>query len=117
MRRQEALVIGLCAGIVVCAGLYLARPPTPVYYPVEHALRWEATAGIPMRWYGRSVLAIGGGLATLLVTRLLLPRFARKWDTKPPAWLPTVLTVITLSALVFALGHTVVYEYRDWMTR
>lgn len=117
MRRQEALVIGLCAAIVVSAALYLVRPTAPIYYPVEHALRWEETPGIAMRWYGRSMVAIGGGLVTLLVARLLLPRVAARWATDPPRWLTKVLTVITLTALIFALGHTVVHEYRDWMTR
>ena len=117
MRRQEALVIGLSASVVEAAALYLARPPAPVDYPLQHTLRWAVTPGIAMHWYGRSLMAIGGGVATLLVARLLLPRFAQKWDTEPPPWLPRALAVITLATLVFALGHTVVHEYRDWMTR
>ena len=66
---------------------------------------------------GRSLMSICGVSATLLGARLLLPLVAQKGDTEPPPWLPRALAVITLATLVFALGHTVVHEYRDWMTR
>ncbi|MBI3203703.1 MAG: hypothetical protein HYZ29_19345 [Myxococcales bacterium] len=117
MRRQDAVVVTLCAGVVVTCALYVVTPRAPIYYPIEHVWRWEPTPGVAMRWYGRSAVAIGGGALAMLLTWPLSRRLAARWDSGPPAWFPKVAALVLLAAVAGALGQTVVHEWHDWMTR
>lgn len=115
MRQKEALTISLCAAIVVTSALYVLDPRAPIYYPVERVWRWDPLPGVAMRWYGRSMVALGGGALALAVALPLLRKLGAGWDAGPPAWLYRLLAAVTLLALVGALGHTVAHEYGTWM--
>ena len=113
MRRQDALVLSVCAACVVTAALYVARPPAPIYYPLEHVWRWQSAPGVAMFWYGRSLVALAGGVLTLLAGRPILDRVEANSAAvarliRPASW-------VTLAVLVVTLGHIVVHEHASWM--
>ncbi|MCK6532801.1 MAG: hypothetical protein L6Q84_07490 [Polyangiaceae bacterium] len=114
MRRQDAIVVTLCAGMVVTCALYVVAPQAPIYYPVDHSWRLTPGPGVAMRWYGRSAVALGAGALAMLVA---WPLSRRAPDAPPPPWLPKLAALLALAAITLALGHTVVHEWRDWMTR
>jgi hypothetical protein len=116
MRKQDAIVLSLCAAVVACCVLYIFQPPAPRYYPLDHEWRWEKAPGLPsMGWYGRTLWAFLAGGVAILVTWPIAVRLAKQAHNAPSAWMPKALTFLTFVAVLAALGHTVVHEYITWM--
>ncbi len=71
MRKQDSIIISLCAAAALMAAVYLVNPPGPRYYPLEGAWRMETVAGEPsMGWYSRVVYAVAAGAVSGLLARL-----------------------------------------------
>jgi hypothetical protein len=105
------------AGCVAIIGWSLAivvpvfRPvPMLWYYPLEHTFDFSSRAhGFATSWYGRSILALTGGLIGL-VAGVLITRWSRARSQRAVAlatlW-ATVATVLALSVYAYQLVHRV----------
>lgn len=116
MRERDAIAVSVCLSTTVMCVLYVVQPTAPIYYPLEHVWRWEKLPGLPsMAWYGRSLWALAAGSLTLFFALPLTRRLARRSAVDAPRWLAPAASALTLLALCFALGHTVVHEVSVWM--
>ncbi len=113
MQRKDSVVLGVGVAVVAACALYLAQPPAPIYYPLEHDWNWQKTSGVGMQWYGRSLWAVASGALAFWLTSRVLHRTGN--GAKPaPTWVSRTVTSISLAVIVVALTSTVIHEYWNW---
>jgi hypothetical protein len=106
----DRATLSTSASIVAACAVYLANPRTPVYYPLQHAFRFETSSEIGMAWYGRSACAVLAGAAVFALGALVTKRI-----TAVQPWLRGAATWVALGALIASLGHLAWHEYATWM--
>lgn len=111
LRRRAHLACALCIGTALCFFLTEIVPmPVPIYYPLlrRWALGQGALPGLGMDYFGRSLVALLGGLVAAALTALglglgqrLRPggRDAARGLTLATAW---ALTALALCASLYA---------------
>jgi hypothetical protein len=113
VRQQERIAVVASTAIVATCAVYLLQPSAPIYYPLDHAWRWEPSRGVSMVWYGRSLWALAAGLIVGFITSGLLRR--RDKRAEAPSKLASVASLSALGALVVTLGYTVLHEWSKWV--
>jgi len=113
VRRPERVAVVASAAIIAACVVYLAQPPAPIYYPLEHVWRWTPTKGVSMLWYGRSAWSLIAGLVAGFVANGLLRRSDNA--SAEPSRLAIAASVSAVGALLVALGYTVLHEWSKWV--
>lgn len=114
MRAEDRVGIAVCAAIVAASVVHVLAPSAPIYYPLDHAWRWEKVPdGVAMHWYGRSAWSLASG-ALAFGLAYLVAGWVR---SEPPRWLPRALAALGVGSLALALALVARHEWSLWMTR
>lgn len=111
MRRNDAIVLSFCTGIIACCVVYIIEPPGPKYYPLESVWSLLPLGDSPgMAWYSRTVWGFAAGLAVLGVTWALAVRRVSVDGPGMPKHVIRTMTLLTLTALAVATASFVLAE-------
>jgi len=124
MKRQEALYVAMCIGMIAFAIGFvypqLAEQAVAQYYPLEHRWTFEARpTGLAMDFYGRVAQAFVAWALVVGITLAITPRIKR--DLSPrvagllAAWAIT-LTVLVILYFAWTLyfRHPTPAPIPDW---
>ena len=111
MRRNDAIVLSYCAGIIVYCMVYIIEPAGPKYFPLENAWSVLPLGDSPgMAWYSRTVWGFAAGLAALAITWAFTAGRVSIDGPGLPKHVIQTMTLLTLAALTFAAVSFILAE-------